>query len=165
MRDGSPARRMTALSLESDVYKRQVLLKDYKNPNGSVELTETIKVSASLQRMYVKYAELKNNNIELGDFIWDKGVCVKIRSYSVLDYIKSTLEHELFPYKIACTTLNAADFGAPQRRERFVIIGSRIGEKPQWPTGSFTEENYRTVRQAIEDLEQDVYKRQECILM
>ena len=88
-----------------------VLLKDYKNPNGSVELTETIKVSASLQRMYVKYAELKNNNIELGDFIWDKGVCVKIRSYSVLDYIKSTLEHELFPYKIACTTLNAADFG------------------------------------------------------
>lgn len=131
-----------------------VLLKDYENPNGSVELTETIKVSASLQRMYVKYAELKNNNIELGDFIWDKGVCVKVRSYSVLDYIKSTLEHELFPYKIACTTLNAADFGAPQRRERFVIIGSRIGEKPQWPTGTFTEENYRTVRQAIEDLEQ-----------
>lgn len=129
------------------------LLKDYENPNGSADLTENIKISVNLQRMYVKYAELKSNKIELGDFIWDKGVCVKVRSYSVLDYIKSTLEHELFPYKIACTTLNAADFGAPQRRERFVIIGSRIGEKPQLPTGTFMEENYRTVRQAIEDLE------------
>lgn len=129
------------------------LLKDYENPNGSVELTEIIKISANLQRIYVKYAELKNNNIELGDFIWDKGICVKVRSYSVLDYIKSTLEHELFPYEIAYMTLNAANFGAPQRRERFIIIGSRIGEKPQGLTGTFTEENYRTVRQAIEDLE------------
>ncbi len=130
------------------------LLKDYENPGGSAELIEAIKISASLQRMYVKYAELKNNNIELGDFMWDKGVCVRVRSYSVLDYIKNTLEQELFPYQIACMTLNAADFGAPQRRERFVIIGSRIGEKPQQPTGTFMEANYRTVRQAIEDLEQ-----------
>ena len=130
------------------------LLKNYENPDESVELTEAIKVAVSLQRMYLKYAELENNNIKKGDFIWDRGVPVKVSSYSVLDYIQKTLEHEQFPYKIACTTLNATDFGAPQRRERFIIIGSRIGVKPQLPVGSFAESSYRTVRQAIEDLEQ-----------
>lgn len=139
-----------------EVYKELYanLMKEYENPSESSELTETIKKSASLQRMYRKYVELQNNSIEIRDFIWDKGVCVKVRSYSILDYIKRTLESERFPYKIACATLNAAAFGAPQRRERFIIIGSRIGEKPQMPVGTFVEGNYRTVRNAIEDLEQ-----------
>ncbi len=138
-----------------EVYEKlyAALLVDYKNPHESEKLIETIKVSVSLQRMYVKYAELKNNKIDIGEFIWDKEICVRLRSYSVLDYIKKTLEHDLFPYNIECTTLNAVHYGAPQRRERFIIIGSRIGEKLQVPNGTFTEENYRTVRQAIGDLE------------
>lgn len=138
-----------------EVYEKlyAALLVDYKNPHESKKLIETIKVSVNLQRMYVKYAELKNNKIDIGEFIWDNEICVKLRSYSVLDYIKKTLEHDLFPYNIECTTLNAVHYGAPQRRERFIIIGSRIGEKLQVPDGTFTEENYRTVRQAIGDLE------------
>lgn len=69
------------------------LLKDYENPGGSAELIEAIKISASLQRMYVKYAELKNNNIELGDFMWDKGVCVRVRSYRTQSTIYLKLKY------------------------------------------------------------------------
>ena len=51
----------------------------------------------------------------------------------------------------------AADFGAPQKRNRFVVIGIKktYAKEVKLPAGSFTEESYRTVRDAIYDL-QDV---------
>ena len=86
-------------------------------------------------------------------FEYDKGIAVKVKSYSVFDYIKRSFECEMFPYNINYAVLNAADYGAPQIRERFVIIGSRIGEKPQMPQPTLKKCEYRTVRDAIEDLE------------
>ena len=52
--------------------------------------------------------------------------------------------------------LCAADYGAPQKRMRFVIIGVKrsISEKIALPNGSFDEDQYRTVRDAIADIEE-----------
>lgn len=51
--------------------------------------------------------------------------------------------------------LCAADFGAPQKRMRFVIMGIKkdIATKVALPIGSFTGKEYRSVRDAIGDLE------------
>ncbi len=61
-------------------------------------------------------------------------------------------------YALAHGILNAADYGVPQRRQRAIIVGSRIG-RPTLPMptheqtpGLFGREPWVTVRQAIADL-------------
>lgn len=60
--------------------------------------------------------------------VWDK------RRSGSLDII----EHEFKRIGYTCDShvLNAADYGAPQLRERLFIIGSRDGEKITWPAPS-----------------------------
>lgn len=64
--------------------------------------------------------------------IWDK------RRAGSLEII----EHEFARAGYSCQSivLNAADFGAPQSRERLIIIGSRDNEKIQWPEPTHTDE-------------------------
>lgn len=56
-------------------------------------------------------------------------------------------------YNVECRILCAADYGVPQLRRRLVFIGVRadIGQ-PCFPIPVFTEESYRTCRDAISDL-------------
>ncbi|WP_157735229.1 DNA cytosine methyltransferase [Pseudofrankia inefficax] len=71
-------------------------------------------------------------------------------------------ESEKLGYKLTVSVLNAADFGVPQRRQRTIMIGSRIGppslprathQKPGDQMNLFTElPTWRTVRDAIGDL-------------
>jgi DNA (cytosine-5)-methyltransferase 1 len=57
--------------------------------------------------------------------IWDN------RRSGSLDIIKN--EFQRLGYKCISRVLNAADYGAPQIRERLFIIGSRDGESLNWP--------------------------------
>lgn len=65
-------------------------------------------------------------------------------------------------YKLVFAVLNAANYGVPQRRQRTIVIGSRIGE-PELPAPTHQEPQeqaaffsdlppWRTVRDAISDL-------------
>lgn len=44
-------------------------------------------------------------------------------------------------YRCDWRLVNAADFGAPQMRERLLLVGSRDGETIEWPRGEFGEES------------------------
>ncbi len=55
-------------------------------------------------------------------------------------------------YKIQAYVLNSADFETPQKRERVVFIGNRIGKKILYPKALITNDKYFTTKDAIEDL-------------
>ena len=115
-----------------------------------------IEPSIMIQRMLSKSREIFANNIAVDEYIQNNdGLSAKIQSFAVYDYLKGILEAPENDYVIYSDVLCAADYGAPQKRMRFVIIGIKrsISAKIALPNGRFDADEYRTVRDAISDLE------------
>lgn len=55
-------------------------------------------------------------------------------------------------YRMSVATLCAADYGVPQKRERVIFIGNRIGKENRYPAPIITPDHYVTTGQAIADL-------------
>jgi len=77
-------------------------------------------------------------------------------SGSAIRYLLRTVIADL-NYNVRFAVLNAADYGAPQKRLRFVMVGVRDGLPPRFvqPTHGTNAVPYSTVRDAIGDLEDD----------
>ena len=118
-------------------------------------IKSVIEPSIMMQRMLSKAMEILDNNIVVDAYITDDGLSAKIRSFAVYDYLRGILAAPENDYVINSDVLCAADYGAPQKRMRFVVIGIKrsISTKIALPKGRFDEDEYRTVRAAIEDLE------------
>lgn len=114
-----------------------------------------IEPSIMIQRMLSKAKEIHENDILVDSYSETNGIAANIRSFAVFDYIQRILESPENNYTLDSDVLCAADFGAPQKRMRFVIMGIKkdIVSKVTLPIGSFTGKKYRSVRDAIEDLE------------
>lgn len=120
------------------------------------KLVNALASSILIQRMIKKRIEIEHNQIIVENYKVDQGLIASVKSYSVVDYITKTLSSPPYNYKMDSRTLNAADFGAPQKRQRYIIIGvnSNNNHAPSFPTGTFAPSNYRTVWDAIADLEE-----------
>jgi DNA (cytosine-5)-methyltransferase 1 len=105
--------------------------------------------------MLSKALEVYENDIVVDAYKQENGITAEIRSFAVYDYLKGILESPENGYVIKSDVLCAADYGAPQKRMRFVVIGIKreISSKIALPKGSYDEDQYRTVRDAIADLE------------
>lgn len=115
-----------------------------------------IEVPLFMQRALHKIKELSDNSIHVYEYKESKGTIVAcVKSYAVRDYIKCILENEPYNYTLTEITLNAIDYGAPQKRERFIIVGVSDSIKAIYvpPKAEFSEASYRTVRSAIGDIE------------
>ena len=114
-----------------------------------------IEPAIMIQRMLSKAMEILDNNIVVDAYVTDDGLSAKIRSFAVYDYLRGILAAPENDYVINSDVLCAADYGAPQKRMRFVVIGIKrsISNKIALPKGRFDEDEYRTVRDAIGDLE------------
>lgn len=128
--------------------------------NGTLDLSkikERIESAIMIQRMLSKAKEIFDNDILVDEYITSANgdVLANVRSYSVSDYLTAVLESEENGYLIKSGVLCAADFGAPQKRMRFVLMGIKreISSTLELPRGSFTQDNFRTVEDAIKDLE------------
>lgn len=55
-------------------------------------------------------------------------------------------------YAMNVTTLCAADYGVPQKRERVIFIGNRVGRTNYHPKPLLSPEHYKTTGEAISDL-------------
>lgn len=156
------------VSLSSDDYilneakNAFTAINEYYSGNISAEqLKNRIESSIMIQRMLSKAKEIFDNSIIVDEYTLEDGLSAKIRSFAVYDYIKGILESSENDYVITSDVLCAADYGAPQKRMRFVIIGIKrnISSKIALPKGRFDADEYHTVREAISDLEdvQPVY--------
>ena len=119
------------------------------------EIKARIEPSILIQRMLSKAMEIHENDILVDSYTKTNGIAAIIRSFAVFDYIQKILDASENNYTLDSDVLCAADFGAPQKRMRFVIMGIKkdIASKVTLPIGSFTGKKYRSVRDAIEDLE------------
>lgn len=116
-----------------------------------------IEVSVLFQRALLKLLELTQNEIHVFEFRVENGTLIAIvKSYSVLDYLRTVFRTGSCGYLINEAIVNSADFGAPQKRERFIIVGIRkdLSQTYKFPEPKFKESEYRTVYDAISDLQE-----------
>ena len=124
-----------------------------RNYDDTEEVIRTI--SSNAFNAVCAFYEGKINQDMIKDAIEPAIMVHIIKSYAVFDYLKAILESPPNNYIINADVLCAADFGAPQKRMRFVVIGIKDSfvKDVKMPKSIFTDSTYRTVRDAIEDLE------------
>lgn len=107
------------------------------------------------QKMLRTAKEIFEGQLLIKKYDTEEGLHAIVDTFSVCDYIKNVLESEELGYEIRSNVLCAADFGVPQKRERFVVMGVRkdICSNFELPKAQFQPQDYYTVRDAIEDLE------------
>ncbi len=85
-------------------------------------LKRNLKVIIETQKAMHKMQEIKEYDITLiGMTICKKDLCVIVNSYNVMEYV--TKKFKALGYKLVSGILNAANYGVPQNRERFIMIG------------------------------------------
>lgn len=126
-----------------------------QNEEDIVKIIAKIEPAIMIQRMLSKCKEIIDNDIVVDDYIPDNGIYAELRSYAVIDYINAVLSSSPNNYLIRHEILCAADYGAPQKRMRFVLIGIKkeLANEICFPKKKYLPENYNTVRDAIEDLQ------------
>lgn len=119
-------------------------------------IRSSLEPAVMYQRMLRSAEEIIDNDLVVDRYRLDDDLAAEIRSFAVYDYLKAMLETSEGSdgYSINASVLCAANFGAPQKRMRFVVMGIRkdIAEKVDLPDTQFQEGEYRTVRDAIEDI-------------
>ena len=128
--------------------------------NGILEadrIHTLIEPAIMIQRMLSKAKEIFDNHIHVDSYECTEkdGLLANIRSFAVFDYLKSILTSGKDGYSINSGVLCAADFGAPQKRERFVVMGIKksISAVVFLPYRKIKDGHYKTVHDAIYDLE------------
>lgn len=141
--------------LGKDTEAFRAVLSYYSEQISTEELVPAITPAIMIQRMLSTAKEIRDNQIIVDSYSAQDGIVASIRSFAVYDYIEAILQSEKNGYVITKSVLCAADYGAPQKRMRFVVMGVKkeISEKIALPNGLYKEKGYRTVRDAIEDLE------------
>lgn len=133
------------------------LKKSHKTEKDLMRLIDVLEKPIIIQKMFHTLEELSDNRIVIDGYSFDNGVHALVRSYPVLEYIKRAVVGNNQLYNIEPGLVNAVNFGAPQKRERYIIIGV-LNDKnhhilPQLPQPSIVKETeYRTVHEAIYDL-------------
>lgn len=142
--------------IENVSYKAFEIIRKYYNKEIAIDsILPNIEDAIMIQRMLGKAKEIFDNELVVERYSNKKGIVACIYSYAVYDYLSSILQSKENGYVLNSKVLCAADYGAPQKRMRFVIVGVKksISNKIALPNGCFDEDQYRTVRDAIADLE------------
>ncbi|NLE24957.1 MAG: DNA cytosine methyltransferase [Clostridiaceae bacterium] len=131
------------------------LIKYFRSEVDSKDLCNEIEPAILYQRMLSKAKELHENRIKVNEYKTNNGLVACVKSMTVLDYIEAILGSPKNGYKIVNGVLNAADFGVPQKRQRFVLMGLKSSKNMEikLPIGAVEEKNYATVSDAIKDIE------------
>ena len=131
------------------------LLAYFSGESSVNDIRHKIEPAIMLQRMLSRMKEIIDNNIVIDSVSTENGIVVSIRTFAVFEYLSKILKSDDYKYALKPDVLCAADYGAPQKRMRFVIVGVKrsISNEAVLPTPRLKPDEYQTVRDAIEDLE------------
>jgi len=116
---------------------------------------ETLRLIVMLNTALTNFKELRDNEIDVHDISIDlskRVIQALVTTYSVVEYLEAYFE--LLGYKLVKSVLTASDFGVPQKRNRFFILGIKSEKeiKLELPSISGIKTEF-TVHHAIADLE------------
>lgn len=124
------------------------------NGENNVENILELKEFWDIQRFFQGLLELNSKDAIYSTVLSNRAIKVRMRTYIVIDFIRNVMKK--LGYEINGKVLNAASFGVPQNRERFIMIGVKGGEaKAEVCLPEELIDNpsyYVTVKQAISDL-------------
>lgn len=140
---------------KSNLRAFRAIKKYYEGSKNLSDLINCIEPALMYQRMLSKAREIFENDIVVESFSDSEGLKANINSCAVFDYLRKILESKGHGYVITMDVLCAADYGAPQKRKRFVALGVKrdIAKKIVMPKAIYDENEYLTVKDAISDLE------------
>ena len=118
---------------------------------------DNLKVFFYIQDAFRNIIELSDENILYKIEIEQEQIIATIETYRIIEYIKKSFEY--LGYKTNGKVLNAVNYGVPQKRQRYIMIGIKeklLNDKEiEMPKPIIVkEENYINVSDAISDLEQ-----------
>jgi DNA (cytosine-5)-methyltransferase 1 len=127
------------------------LLEEYKISSKNFEELELF---CDIQGFLKGVNELREGHV-INELILDNNQIIsRMRTYYVMDYIRQSFTH--LGYGLGYSVINAASFGVPQLRERFIMIGIKHeflqNDQIKLPEPIFRKEEYTTVKEAIYDL-------------
>lgn len=124
------------------------------NGEKGIEKFNDLKVFWDIQRFFQGIVELNSKDAIYSIVLSNRTITVQMRTYIVIDFIRNALKK--LGYEINGKVLNAASFGVPQNRERFIMIGVKKGKAKteiELPDELIRNpQDYVTVKQAISDL-------------
>lgn len=116
---------------------------------------DTIQNFWDVHRFFHGIAELEQKDAVFTFAILEHSIRVKMQTYIVIDYIKASFKY--LGYETKGDVLNAADYGVPQTRERYILVGIKnelLKKEIELPKAIIDDyRDYVTVGQAIKDLE------------
>lgn len=116
---------------------------------------KTLHLFSDVERLFIGINELHEHKAEFDIELNKNDITIILHAYIVMEFIKKSFQY--FGYEIKGDVLNAANFGVPQSRERYIIIGVERnylnGREILLPEPIIKDESkYVTVENAIEDL-------------
>lgn len=132
-----------------------IFLKSYE---GFDKLRDLFKIIIETQKAIYKMKEIRDYRITLIDMAAEKNsICIVVNTYNIIEY--AVKKFKAMGYIVETGVLNAVNYGVPQSRERFIIIGVKKEylktDKVEFPKPILkSPDEFYTIRDAIEDLAQ-----------
>jgi DNA (cytosine-5)-methyltransferase 1 len=135
---------------------KTLLMKLIEEKNSIEDSLKDVKRFWDVQRFFQALLELESKDAIYSLVTSNKSITVRMSTYIVIDYVKNAFRH--LQYQVRGEVLNAASFGVPQTRERYILIGVKediLGDREIELPKPLIEDpaDYVSVRTAIGDLE------------
>lgn len=119
-------------------------------------LIEKIEAFIDIQKLFYNISELDSHEVIYDKILDNNAIVAQMDTYIIIDYIKKSFQK--LGYKLSDAVLKAADYGVPQKRERYILIGvkNEFNESDEINMPEVlidNESEYLTVNCAIGDLE------------